>query len=197
MEQMSLFESKWMQDVIDVIDDISASEELPLGSLQLVKNYSRDKKTVSSFSVTVAKPDYPKGVNPNGRTKNILINIKDITKKTDSETIFAVSVPNNAVSMINTRFPNIPLVKKKSDPISRVTIGENNQELKSFFFALIKLVLNNYFSEGGEKFGCCHLYKECSDAKKCLHENILYARSCIYGSNLKAGRVFYGKNRNV
>lgn len=51
----------------------------------------------------------------------------------------------------------------------------------------------------------CHLTKAvydrindvCSDAKKCLHENKLYARNCIYGSHLAEGRIFYGKNRNV
>ena len=56
---------------------------------------------------------------------------------------------------------------------------------------------NNSFKEDGHAFGCCHLYEECSDAKKCLHENQAYAKGCIYGKHLAEGRIFYGKNRNV
>ena len=43
--------------------------------------------------------------------------------------------------------------------------------------------------------GCCHLYVECSDAGKCLKEDV-YGKQCMYNKNLKAGRIFYGKNKN-
>ena len=46
-------------------------------------------------------------------------------------------------------------------------------------------------------FGCCHKYIECSDARKCLHDDLNYSEGCIYRQNLEAGRIFYGKNRNV
>lgn len=45
-------------------------------------------------------------------------------------------------------------------------------------------------------FGCCHLYEQCSDAGHCL-QGIDYKRSCSYAKNLAAGRIFYGKNRNI
>lgn len=46
-------------------------------------------------------------------------------------------------------------------------------------------------------FGCCDLYTQCSDKKKCLHEDLLYATSCMYRKNLEGGKIFYGENKNV
>ncbi|MGX8701556.1 hypothetical protein [Caproiciproducens sp.] len=46
-------------------------------------------------------------------------------------------------------------------------------------------------------FGCCSKYVECSDAKRCLHEDIAYATACQYRANLESGRIFYGKNKNI
>lgn len=51
--------------------------------------------------------------------------------------------------------------------------------------------------EPSEKFGCCGKYMECSNAKKCLHNEKFYARACYYKGNLESGRIFYGKNANV
>lgn len=47
------------------------------------------------------------------------------------------------------------------------------------------------------RFGCCDLYVQCSDAKKCIHKDQSYARNCWYRANLENGRIFYGVNRNV
>lgn len=56
------------------------------------------------------------------------------------------------------------------------------------------LILSEF---GGESFGCCSRYIECSDAKKCIHPNQLTAMACIYKKSLESGRIFYGKNRNI
>lgn len=197
MTQMNLFETSWM-DIINVaIENIAKEEELPEGSLQLIENLSRDKKKVSSYSVSVLKPDYPKGTNPNGKVKNSLINIKRVSKKNNPVDILVISLPDSILPMVRSHFPDLSLVKKKSDPITRANIAVDSNNLNEFFNFVIKLVLDNYFTEGSDAFGCCSRYEACSDAKKCLHENKLYARNCIYGSHLAEGRIFYGKNRNV
>ncbi len=46
-------------------------------------------------------------------------------------------------------------------------------------------------------FGCCSSFEKCSDNKKCLHKDNLYARACSYRKNLENGRIFYGINRNI
>ncbi|MCD8368587.1 MAG: hypothetical protein LUC48_11335 [Clostridiales bacterium] len=46
-------------------------------------------------------------------------------------------------------------------------------------------------------YGCCSRYLECSDAKRCVHPDIMFAVQCAYRKNLMAGHIFYGKNANV
>lgn len=48
-----------------------------------------------------------------------------------------------------------------------------------------------------EEFACCHDFMACSDAKECLHPEDRFFNGCTYRTNLEAGRIFYGKNRNV
>ena len=48
-----------------------------------------------------------------------------------------------------------------------------------------------------DSFGCCSRYIQCSDAGKCLHPDLQYAKACLYRKNLEAGRIFYGINKNV
>jgi len=49
----------------------------------------------------------------------------------------------------------------------------------------------------GERYGCCSRVMECSDAMKCTQPMQLLSLACIYRENLKQGKVFYGKNRNI
>lgn len=46
-------------------------------------------------------------------------------------------------------------------------------------------------------FGCCAKYVECSNKRQCVHDDQLYATSCMYRKNLENGRIFYGKNKNI
>ncbi len=48
-----------------------------------------------------------------------------------------------------------------------------------------------------ESFGCCNDHVRCSDAKQCLHLNDREYWGCYYRKNLEAGRIFYGKNKNI
>ena len=132
MAQMSLFETGWKNTIYEVIDTISVYEGLPAGSLMLVENLSRVKKTVSSYSVSILKPDYPKGMNPNGRAKNVLINIKDVTKKSDSNDVLSISVPDNVLVRIRNEFPSVNFVKKEKDPITRALIPVDSKDIKIF-----------------------------------------------------------------
>jgi hypothetical protein len=48
----------------------------------------------------------------------------------------------------------------------------------------------------GDPFGCCSRYLQCSDARKCIHEDFLVSLGCHYRINLLENRIFYGKNMN-
>ncbi len=62
-------------------------------------------------------------------------------------------------------------------------------EIVSFIVRACKLRIQNYKSN--DSFGCCSRFKECSDSKKCLHPNLLYATGCAYRKNIENGKIFY------
>lgn len=196
-EQLDFLGSNWMVVLNSVLEDTAKNEELPEKALVFIENIGRVTKKVTSYTVAVRKPDYPKGINPSGKAKNALTNIKVLITRNEPIEKLSMSIPDNLLSDVRNQFPDIPLVKRKYDATTRAIISVDDNLLKEFFNFVIKAVLDRYFKDSSDSFGCCHLYEQCSDAKKCLHENKLYARNCIYGRNLAAGRIFYGKNRNI
>lgn len=48
-----------------------------------------------------------------------------------------------------------------------------------------------------DTFACCNDFERCSDALKCLKPEDRKYNGCLYRKNLEAGRVFYGKNKNI
>ena len=85
---------------------------------------------------------------------------------------------------------------RASDDSSRIKISGINNVL-----ALTEQLCVVYMKElselGGESFGCCHRYVECSDALKCQHPDFMTSLACSYKKNLDEGKVFYGKNKNI
>lgn len=59
------------------------------------------------------------------------------------------------------------------------------------------LYLRDYIYAFDERFGCCSLYLECSNQRKCTHPDRLLAKNCSYKHKLKKGIIFFGKNRNI
>lgn len=82
----------------------------------------------------------------------------------------------------------------KSDPWIRVLFNSQD-ELKQMYSLFLKIYDEAYLMFSAESFGCCSRYEICSDEKRCIHPDQLFARSCMYRSNLLKGRIFYGKNK--
>ena len=53
------------------------------------------------------------------------------------------------------------------------------------------------FQQINDRFGCCNDFVRCSDAMHCLHKDDVEYLGCYYRENLDAGRIFYGKNKNI
>lgn len=84
--------------------------------------------------------------------------------------------------------------KKMASGFLRVPLKEvpgNNEA--SAFVGLIKAAIDRKPKE----WDCCHLYEQCSDAKRCVHPDKSFALACGYRKILNSGRIFYGKNRNI
>ena len=76
-----------------------------------------------------------------------------------------------------------------------IMLSDENELLKHS--QLLVLILKETLFSFPTEFGCCSRYNECSDAKKCVNPNPEMAIKCMYRKNLKNGKIFYGKNRNI
>ena len=80
--------------------------------------------------------------------------------------------------------------KRKSDiKNTYIAFDELDEEAVQFIKSIAIYYVNNF--EPSDKFGCCSKYKECSNAKKCLHENLFYSKACWYRKNLESGKIFF------
>lgn len=77
-----------------------------------------------------------------------------------------------------------------------VLVRLDSEALLPYLEKLMRYRLTQYKSKE-PTYGCCHLYEECSNAKRCVSKKKIYATVCAYKRNLDAGRIFYGRNRNI
>jgi len=83
-----------------------------------------------------------------------------------------------------------------SDPsYCRISLG--SAEEVSQYEAILCEILAAQIDAFPVEFGCCSRYEACSDAMKCIHPDSDMAIKCAYRKNLKKGRIFYGKNKNI
>lgn len=86
------------------------------------------------------------------------------------------------------------LLRGSAAPKGGVKVEIPYSEEIDFFSKSVEYLIKT--KKPAKKFSCCSLYKKCSEAKCCLHENQFYAKGCFYRDNLENGRIFYGKNAN-
>lgn len=188
----SFSDSNWQESVKEMLNQIIKAEELPNNSLYLMANYGRVLEGyITSYSVCIYEPNYPEdGVLRDATRNSIILNIKE--NKSKLEMIIS-----------NTRYEAIGgiegAIEKRiaSDSGNVHLLVDNNSELIVPYLKKLTLFALKHYSSKASSFGCCSSFVECSDAKKCIHENKLYAKACMYRQNLEANRIFYGKNKNV
>jgi len=113
------------------------------------------------------------------------IRINSRTQCLDTENIVAMEY----VSGINGA-----TITKNTAHFPLITDEESLSEVKE----MIQCVYEDLRSKAsGDMFGCCNSYVQCSDAGYCLHLKDREYWGCCYRKNLEAGRIFYGKNKNI
>lgn len=152
------------------------------------------------------------------------ITLKIINNKSDYDSIVIASemtayrprVDNALFARIKStgKKPYISFRNKYKNWFIQNDIPVNNIKSDNEFFRVMlsdfQFVLdfgNNDFAEIAAKicldamsftqFGCCDKFKECSDLKRCIHNDPLYSTACMYRKNLENNRIFYGKNKNI
>lgn len=129
-------------------------------------------------------------------------------RQNKSDMLFARIKTNARVPYISFKIRYIDWFKNNNIPYFQISSEKDFFRIELKYFEPIlkspekydmnKLVEDMFFNAiNFEKFGCCYKYKECSDAKKCLHEDLLYSTGCLYRKNLENGKIFYGENKNV
>ena len=171
MQQLSLFDTvfkSFYEQLQVVIDNIIATHDLPNNSIHLYSNISS------------------KGVNAGKETsKSICIFEPEYPPKASTSKAPGKTVPTTATIKI-----------VKSDKVFQHVIFKNNDSsIYSFIRENILYCLANY--KATSSFGCCSRFIECSNAKRCVHENKIYSMGCKYRMNLDSGKIFYGENKNI
>lgn len=148
---MTLFTGQNWKDVInDILSIIIDEEELPEKSLVLAENYSDKKDKITSYSISVKKPDYPRGINSNGNAKNTLFNIQPKVNKKDEVEELTFCLPDEMVPLIEQKSFDISVKKRKSEVYSRVLISPESNDFKEFSLYVVKSSLDIFFAKGGD-----------------------------------------------
>lgn len=183
----------WKDEIMKALETLIIKHELPEKSLYLMTNTGRKNENITSYSVAIYEPDYPEvpGSRKDQTRNSIVLRIIENEKL---EVICSKYQYEDAMGNISGKVTTKEL---KSDPDNKHIIFDKEDFLLiEFIKASTEYKLKNYISKAST-FGCCSRFVECSDQKKCIHENKLYSKACAYRRNLDAGRIFYGKNKNV
>ena len=110
-----------------------------------------------------------------------------VTKAEGDKKYFSFELPkyiSNAVSM-----PDSAEVSDTTPNTTQLNFAPGVYDFDGLIDQIIRCAVGKY--EPSDRFGCCSKYKECSQAKKCLHASPFYSKACWYRKNLEKGNIFY------
>ena len=107
-----------------------------------------------------------------------------------------ILIKNPLYHKVNSGFLSVlPTLDLKSDPLYVKIDTQLGDDMAEAIRPYLEKAIEDYTPP--KSFACCSRYIQCSDAKKCLHPQQIYAKQCWYRDNLEKGIIIYGKNKNV
>lgn len=197
-ETLSIFGNDqiiFYQKIQQILDDIINSHDLPENSIHLYSNISSKGENAgkeTSKSICIFEPEYP----PREHVKKtlgknfIIMNIKNLDNNR-----YELLIRPKQHTAIDLPVSAIQKETKTDQNFLHFIFNSNDSSVLDYIRKNILYCLSNY--EATSSFGCCSRFIECSDAKKCVHVNKIYSMGCKYRKNLDAGKIFYGKNKNI
>ncbi len=173
----------WKGIITKIIENIISDKGLYINAIYLAEN--KDKNgDINTYSICIWEKNFPDFSNDDTLPdrNEVIINIKDPALKTRPNALRLTSM-NTEVEM-----PFDMECRNNASPYW--IIEKDSDNLPAYLKRLIEYAVDNYTSKA-DAFGCCSKYKECSDAARCLHENLLYSKACSYRKNLENGNIFY------
>lgn len=182
-------ETPFQEKIISILEKTIAEKELPEKSLRMRKNKNRN---VDSYSILISEPPYPLGSERLGGEQSVM---KISLKSNSYEIDVLIKVFENIVLPDSATYKEL---KKIGDNPQHVIVSFST-DITDFYSYVESVLLYrlSHYRTAEATFSCCSQFIQCSDAKKCIHENKLYSTACTYRRNLESGRIFYGKNRTV
>ncbi len=184
----------------EMINSIIKEYDLPKQSLYIAENRSSKTNNLNGYSISIFEPSYPAIPDePVRQNKNILTikliregdwSVVELRMLEDQEKALASFLPSDAELV-----SPLPAIDVAAGFV-RIRIHSSSPNLTKYIFEHTKFCVQNY-STKAQGFGCCGFYVQCSDAKRCIHENRLYSTACSYRKHLEQNKIFYGMNKNV
>lgn len=176
--------------LVQIVDE----KKLPLNGLLVRDN---NGETIISFSVCTNEPDFPCPPEQIGKiaTLTSMVKVQLASTRKDEGKIWIDLTENEFNNNIPPKTAEIRDLTTGTAS-KRVVFSASDSELIEYIIHMTLYNLKSYRSKT-KTFACCSRFNDCSDAKECVHSNKLYSTVCQYRQNLEAGKIFYGKNRNV
>lgn len=125
------------------------------------------------------------------KTKAVYLGSQSVLKIRALKTCWRLTIKSDLVD----DYGKLNCIKYKENTEAK-TVDIDYSELSEEFYRYVEEALRYsvIMYMPANLFACCSKYIECSSAKKCLHNDLLYAKGCWYRNNLENGRIFYGEN---
>lgn len=145
-------------------------------------------------------PDYVEGdfeIKDNKKFKTLYFCDIAIIRVTPMKTEIRLEVAKNY-------FERFSLISYNTNSDSAwIRISFDNQSIDTICLNAKEVFKKCYKDSAEFTFGCCSRFFECSNAKKCICNEVLYFNGvkrfpsgCTYKDNLDQGHIFYGENKN-
>ena len=169
---------EFIDSVENIILNLSEKLKFPDGFAMFIKNNNKNKK--DDYSLWLVEP-------VSNKNAKLILTIAEKGRK--GQEYLRIGVKKDKPKEIGISH-DIEVKTIASDKLNcYLDFTEITTPILDFVTKLIIYYVEHF--EPSEKFGCCHRYKECSDAKKCLHPDLFYSRACWYRKNLENGNIFY------
>ena len=191
----------WQDSIRIMLKELIEKYELPKNSLYLSDNKGqKDPSLTISYSICIWEPNYPTTPEDKPMQNQLVLTITPSTAKSRPDDL-DLSIREDQERELRKFLPKDAqiLTQTKSDIATksiRIRFKNDSDSLVGYTKENTKYCIEHYVSKEAS-FGCCGLFEKCSDAKKCIHENRLYSKACIYRNRLEQGFIYYGKNRNI
>jgi hypothetical protein len=172
---------------------------------QFIKLFSKTSKNVNAKEITTTKTSFDETHPLYGKKCVFTGTLEKMVRQEAMQLVVDLGgeVQNNVTKETNY------LILGNNDYCTSIKGGKSNKQKKAeelmvkgqdisiipenVFYDMVMSTIDNSESKNVNTapFGCCSQYKECSDAKKCIHPDKERSKYCQYRKNLESGKIFY------